>query len=287
MECVSPHIQTCRYIHTPSSFARQSLLYVQEAGHLKSRDRHISRRSHLESYLFFIVLSGSGTVSIQDTHFALRSGDHVFLDCRQPYFHESSQDDPWELLWVHFNGTAMDGYWKYFTGHQKSSIFHPGNASPFQLLLEELLTLEETRSSNRELLENELLHRLATQLLLWQKEKDTDGHTDSTLSKLQEIRSYLDEHYTEKLSLDELANRFYISKYHMSREFKKSFGITMGNYLTSLRITKAKEMLRFSDLQIETIARNCGIEDNSYFNKVFQKAEGITAREYRRKWRGQ
>ena len=112
MERVSPHIQTCRYIHTPSSFARQSLLYVQEAGHLKSRDRHISRRSHLESYLFFIVLSGSGTVSIQDTHFALRSGDHVFLDCRQPYFHESSQDDPWELLWVHFNGTAMDGYWK-------------------------------------------------------------------------------------------------------------------------------------------------------------------------------
>lgn len=287
MERVSPHIQTCRYIHTPSSFARQSLLYVQEAGHLKSRDRHISRRSHLESYLFFIVLSGSGTVSIQDTHFSLRSGDHVFLDCRQPYFHESSQDDPWELLWVHFNGAAMDGYWKYFTGHQKSSIFHPGNASPFQLLLEELLTLEETRSSNRELLENELLHRLATQLLLWQKEKDTDGHTDSTLSKLQEIRSYLDEHYTEKLSLDELANRFYISKYHMSREFKKSFGITMGNYLTSLRITKAKEMLRFSDLQIETIARNCGIEDNSYFNKVFQKAEGITAREYRRKWRGQ
>lgn len=287
MERVSPHIQTCRYIHTPSSFARQSLLYVQEAGHLKSRDRHISRRSHLESYLFFIVLSGIGTVSIQDTHFALRSGDHVFLDCRRPYFHESSQDDPWELLWVHFNGTSMDGYWKYFTGHQKSSIFHPGNASPFQLLLEELLTLEETRSSNRELLENELLHRLATQLLLWQKEKDTDGHTDSTLSKLQEIRSYLDEHYTEKLSLDELANRFYISKYHMSREFKKSFGITMGNYLTSLRITKAKEMLRFSDLQIETIARNCGIEDNSYFNKVFQKAEGITAREYRRKWRGQ
>ena len=61
----------------------------------------------------------------------------------------------------------------------------------------------------------------------------------------------------------------------------------MGNYLTSLRITKAKEMLRFSDLQIETIARNCGIEDNSYFNKVFQKAEGITAREYRQKWRGQ
>ena len=287
MAQIPSSIQTCRYIHTPSAFARQSLLYVQEAGHLKSRDRHISRRSHLDSYLFFIVLSGNGTVSIQNNSYTLHPGDHVFLDCRQPYFHESSADDPWELLWVHFNGTAMDGYWQYFTGHQKSSVFHTGAAAQFQTLLEQLLTLEETRSTNRELLENELLHRLSTELLLWQKEKETAGHTDSTLSKLQEIRSYLDAHYTEKLSLDALANRFYISKYHMSREFKKSFGITMGNYLTSLRITKAKEMLRFSDLQIETIARNCGIEDNSYFNKVFQKAEGVTAREYRRKWRGQ
>ena len=49
--------QTARYIHTPSPFARENLLYVQEAGRLKSENRHISSRSHLESYLFFIVLS--------------------------------------------------------------------------------------------------------------------------------------------------------------------------------------------------------------------------------------
>ena len=82
MERVSPHIQTCRYIHTPSSFARQSLLYVQEAGHLKSRDRHISRRSHLESYLFFIVLSGRGTVTIGKNRWEIGPGDHIFLDCQ-------------------------------------------------------------------------------------------------------------------------------------------------------------------------------------------------------------
>lgn len=285
MTAVHSQAPICRYIHTPSTFARQSLLYVQEAGHLISHDRHISRRSHLESFLFFVVLSGSGTVSIENSRIPLHAGDHVFLDCQKPYFHESSENDPWELLWVHFHGASMDGYWNYFVSHQKPAVFHPESPSSFQILLEELLKLEETRSGSRELLENELLHRLVTQLLLWQKE--TDPLTDSTSSKLQEIRAYLDTHYKEKLSLDELANRFYISKYHMSREFKKSFGMTLGNYVTSLRITKAKELLRFSDLQIEAIARSCGIEDNSYFNKVFQKAEGITAREYRRKWRGQ
>ena len=62
MAVILQNDQICRYIHTPSSFARQNLLYIQETGRLKSRDRHISRRSHLESYLFFIVLSGRGTV---------------------------------------------------------------------------------------------------------------------------------------------------------------------------------------------------------------------------------
>lgn len=285
MQTVKSPADTCRYIHTPGSFARKNLLYIQEAGHLKSRDRHISKRSHLESYLFFIVLSGQGTVTMENTIHELRKGDHVFLDCRRPYAHESSDEEPWELLWVHFNGKSMEGYYEYFIKHQRPHIFHPPSPSPFPALVEQILELEQTRSANRELLENDLLHRLATCLLTCPLTSGTSEN--STLLKLQEIRRYMDEHFTEKLSLDELANRFYISKYHMSREFKKAFGTTLVSYLTAQRITKAKEMLRFTDLQIETIARDCGIEDNSYFNKVFQKAEGITAREYRRKWRGQ
>lgn len=286
MAAILQNDQICRYIHTPSSFARQHLLYIQETGRLKSRDRHISRRSHLESYLFFIVLSGRGTVTIGKTRWEIGLGDHVFLDCQEPYAHESSEEDPWTLLWVHFYGNAMTGYHAYFTRHQKSSVFHPDSPSVFQSVLEQILILEQNRAGNRELLENELLHRLITQILTWQAETPVKKE-DNLTSKLQEIRTYLDEHFTEKIFLDELANQFYISKYHMSREFKKAFGITVGNYINSQRITKAKELLRFSDQQIEAIARTCGIDDNSYFNKVFQKAEGITAREYRRKWRGQ
>jgi AraC-like DNA-binding protein/mannose-6-phosphate isomerase-like protein (cupin superfamily) len=285
MQTTKSAADTCRYIHTPSSFARKNLLYIQETGRLKSRSRHISKRSQLDSYLFFIVLSGQGTVTLEDTTHELHAGDHVFLDCRRPYAHESSDEHPWELLWVHFYGNSMEGYYEYFTGHQRPHIFQPPSPSLFPALLEQILSLEEMRAANRELLEDELLHRLVTGLLTCSLH--TGSGESSTLLKLQEIRRYLDAHYTEKISLDELADRFYISKYHMSREFKKTFGTTLVGYLTTQRITKAKEMLRFTDLQIEAIARDCGIEDNSYFNKVFQKAEGITPREYRRKWRGQ
>ena len=83
-----------------------------------------------------------------------------------------------------------------------------------------------------------------------------------------------------------IADEFFISKYHMSREFKKAYGITIANYIIAKRITHAKELLRFTDMNIEEIGGLCGIEDNSYFNKIFRRFEGMPASEYRKKWRG-
>lgn len=64
---------TRRVINTPSSFIKSNFLYIQEAGYLKSLRPHLSRRSGLSSYLFLIVLSGSGSVSYRDT-----AGSHLF-----------------------------------------------------------------------------------------------------------------------------------------------------------------------------------------------------------------
>ena len=102
--------------------------------------------------------------------------------------------------------------------------------------------------------------------------------------KLYQILAYINEHFDESVNLDSLANRFYVSKYHLSREFKKEFNQTIIQYLLNKRITYAKELLRFTDMSIGEIAQKCGIGDMNYFNKVFRKVEGSTASEYRRRW---
>jgi len=130
-----------------------------------------------------------------------------------------------------------------------------------------------------------VLDGLVTRILT---EKDNQSNRDESIStqKMKQIKDYVDGNFQKKLSLDIIAREFYISKYHMAREFKKAYGIPLVNYIITKRITHAKGLLRFSDMQIEEIARVCGINDNSYFNKVFRKVEGLTASEYRRKWRG-
>ena len=274
-----------RILSTPSSFAKEALLYIQEIGKLKSLKSHTSKREALDSFLFIIVVSGSGTFTYMGKTYMLKSGDHLFIDCKKPYSHKSTDSDPWELMWVHFNGSFMTQYYLYFSNKLQSIVFNLENPSELCVLLENLMTLANKKSTDSELLASHLLNSLVTQILTArtdQKTKDINTNKD----KINQIKNYLDDNFQKKITLDIITDEFFISKYHMSREFKKAYGITIANYIIAKRITYAKELLRFTDMQIAEIGRICGIEDNSYFNKVFRKYEGMTASKYRTKWRG-
>lgn len=274
-----------RILSTPSSFAKDTLFYIQEIGKLKSLKSHTSKREALDSFLFIIVLSGSGTFTYSGKTYTLKSGDHLFIDCKKPYSHESTDSNPWELMWVHFNGVLMDQYYRHFSNKTSSIAFRPADFSEFNAILENLMMLADKKNIDSELLASHLLNSLITLVLTHSTDSKTKD-MNTIEDKTQQIKDYLDENFKKKIPLDMIADEFFISKYHMSRKFKKAYGITIANYIIAKRITHAKELLRFTDMQIEEIGRLCGIEDNSYFNKVFRKFEGMTASHYRKKWRG-
>ena len=280
---------TRRVICTPPPFTRTHFFYVQEAGYLKSLKPHLSRRNRLASYLFLIVLSGSGTVSYHMVHSAHKApatvsaiaGDCFFLDCLNEYTHISSEEDPWELLWIHFHGPQAAAYYDYFSAHCEWH-FHPLRLKELISSVWQILEFHENRTEDTDLLAANQITNILT--LISARSESKDAVPSALHAKLSDITSYLDSHYTEELSLDFLSEHFFISKYYLSREFKKEFGTTIIQYLLTKKITHAKELLRYSDSSIEDIAALCGIGDPSYFNKVFRKLEGCTASEYRRRW---
>lgn len=277
---------TRRVINTPSPFTRKNFFYIQEAGYLKSLKPHLSKRSNLSSYLFLLVLSGNGTVSYHDGSHTVASvaasmGDCFFLDCTNEYTHISSDTNPWELLWIHFYGPQADAYYTYFR-EQHNWHFKSSHLPDLTTAIQNVITLHEEKTDDTDLLTAQQIINILT--LICTEAADSD-HPDSLLSdKLKSILHYLDEHYTENISLDKLAEQFFISKYYLSREFKKEFGTTIIQYILTKKITNAKELLRYSNDSIEVIAQLCGIDDASYFNKIFKKIEGCTASEYRKRW---
>lgn len=89
--------------------------------------------------------------------------------------------------------------------------------------------------------------------------------------ELSSIKAFLDENYTEKIVLDDLAEKFFINKFYMSKIFKETYGVTINNYMIERRITRAKQLLRFTDKTIDEIGVMVGMDSANYFSRVFRK----------------
>lgn len=270
-----------RMIQTPSSIARSAFFYVQETGYFKLKESHRAFRKNLDSYLIVLVLSGSGTLMYNEKFYELKPGSCFFIDCKIPYYHQSSDSDPWELIWVHFHGATSKEYYRYFSVISDPALM-PQAFGELKDKLERLLDVNTHADLMVEISSSRLIMDILSILL--QDVTNSKEEQTPARQKMLQIRLYLDEHYTDKFSLDQLSEHFFISKYHLSREFKNHFGITPNHYVISKRITLVKKLLRFSDFTLEDIAAKAGFYDTSYLNKQFKKSEGISASDFRKKW---
>ncbi|MGL5259532.1 MAG: AraC family transcriptional regulator [Lachnospiraceae bacterium] len=271
-----------RILTTPTTFAKKHYLFVQEIGTLTSLNAHVSTRKNIHSFLFFVVTNGSGTVSYKGKKHTLSAGDCILINCHELYAHESSDDNPWTLTWVHFYGESMPYFYHQYLEQGYSFLFRPASVNIFLDLLSNLYNAYTSQTIHTELLSNQFLTQLVT--LCFTEQGNENKRIYTITEKLYAIRSYISNNLDADLSLDELSSLFFISKFHLSREYKKLFGATIGSHIIMERISKTKQLLRFTDDTIETIAFSSGFSDCGYFIKVFKKIEGVTPLDYRRKW---
>ena len=118
-----------------------------------------------------------------------------------------------------------------------------------------------------------------------------DDFTDS-IYKLRNVEritlisrglDYIKEYCCEKITLEDVAHYVHKSPFYFSHIIKDETGLTFNDYLTKMRVEKAKELLKDSNLSIATIAIEVGYNDQSYFSKVFKYWEGISPARYRKK----
>lgn len=301
----SPSVQSSRILYTPSPFARSSLLHLQEVGSLTAIKPHTSKREKLQSYLCFMVEDGEGELVYEGKKYELRSGDVVFIDCRKAYSHstgnnhstgnsnrtcdrhsadeDSVSDNLWSLRWCHFYGPSMPAIYAKYCERGGLPVIREADVSQYATILTDIYTLASSSDYIRDMRINGKLNDLLTLLMesSWHREAHTNAPKKMDISS---VKSFLDEHYKEKLSLESVAGHFFIDKHYLARLFKEQYGVTLVTYLQQVRITHAKRMLRFTDKSIEEIGLECGIGELNYFSRVFKKLEGVSPSEFRRVW---
>ena len=96
---------------------------------------------------------------------------------------------------------------------------------------------------------------------------------------IDDIFSYINNHITEEISLDDLEREFYVSKFHISREFKKATGITLHRYIVKAKLDLCKKLIEEGNTIID-VAHICGIGSYNNLFRAFKKEFGITPKEY-------
>lgn len=271
-----------RIINTPGPAAKHAFFYIQETGCLKTEDAAASRRQNLDSFLLVAVVSGKGELTVGGETFSVGKGECFFIDCRVSHNYKSSKNEPWELLWVHFNGSTSQQYYEFFLSQSKH-VFRPPSFERVVSVITEIINVNEFKNPNSEIVTSKLIVDLLTLALTVKTE--TKEYDSALSQKLASVHSYIDEHFNEELSLEELASQFYISKFYLTREYKKIYGKTIFQQIINSRINYGKQLLRFTDKSVEEIAHLCGFNDQSYFARQFKKAENLTCFAYRKMWR--
>ncbi|MDY3011141.1 MAG: AraC family transcriptional regulator [Clostridiales Family XIII bacterium] len=129
-----------------------------------------------------------------------------------------------------------------------------------------------------------------TQLVLRMKDAVKARGTAEGYERMEDARSpmiadavlYIQDHYCEKLTLEEVAAKEFMSPAYFSRVFRKEMGVTFSRYVVDLKIRYACRLLKETRYPAYRIAAECGFSDPSYFNRVFAERMNMTPQGYRK-----
>ncbi len=158
---------------------------------------------------------------------------------------------------------------------RKDSMCHEN----IEKLVIQLINLDKGRVEGYQLLTKAILYQLLYDFYESELIEKTEAKDKKSLDRV--IIKYLDDHYQERIVLEEVSTRVNMSKNYFCRYFKQNFGKTFVEYLVHLRIEKACVLLEKKQLSILEVALEVGYSNISYFNKCFKQIVGMTPTRYR------
>jgi YesN/AraC family two-component response regulator len=161
--------------------------------------------------------------------------------------------------------------------------YHFANDNEVTSLINKLIRVcsgtDKTKNIFADLNLKELLIRLVQSQHLQQVSAESDSNNNQ--SRLHYVLNYIHEHLTEKIAVDALSRKAYLSRNVFFKWFREQFGITPLDYINNERIKLAKQLLAAPQHKVHTVSNMCGFSDVNYFVRLFKKSEGITPKAYK------
>lgn len=261
------------YLHLPSDFAKKALYYAPYVGHFFCTPAYSVARENYDYYLILMVDNGELEVEFNGTTFIARARDIVFIDCKKPHAYRARTS--LSFRYFHFDGSSSKAFYEILTARY-GYLMHPQKQISIESALNALVSLAYDGLLNEYKISAQI-HIILSEIAAQTAEEYNPQDTIIT-----QAISYLEQHFTENLTVEELASEVGLSPYYFSRLFRKFTNMSPHAYQLHLRVTLARQLLASSNQPVERISESCGFNSPQHFIRCFKQNAGCTPREYRR-----
>ncbi|RXZ79998.1 AraC family transcriptional regulator [Paenibacillaceae bacterium] len=241
---------------------------------------YIERTEGHVDYQWLQVTSGSGFLQADGREKTLGPGQGMLLMPGEQHAYGPLQE-PWGVKWVAFNGSLVRNLLEDL-GLLRTEVFYLANPDTTFKHLQEMLSLLQSPHPTTGLELSTVSYRLLLDIYRYGSRTELRSRKHQ-MDALSPVIHYMEENYSRTITLAELAALLGVTPQHICVLFQQALGARPIEYLTRIRIHKAKELLlQRPDTEIKTIAAQVGYEHTSYFIKLFKLQEGLTPVMFRR-----
>ena len=241
-------------------------------------DWHSVPHTHNHMELFFIV-GGKGQFLIDDRLHPVNVNNLVIINPNVTHTEVSLNAQPLEYIVLGVEGITLAN--SETSSGQFSILDHYESAEVAGCLRNILREMEQKNTGYEDVCQAFMEILIIRLMRITALSVATEPHTISTNRQCAAVRRYIDLHFKEALTLEQLAEEGHMNKYYLSHAFKREYGVSPINYMISKRIEESKYLLVETDLSMSQIAQLLGFSSLSYFSQVFRRTQSVTPKDYR------
>lgn len=237
-------------------------------------------RREKDIFIFQYTLKGQGAIKIKNNKTTLEAGDAFFVHVPSEHIYYLPQrSNEWEFLYFTVYGEEASRLFYKFVENHGHILKLPIYSEPIKHILETIERIETTGINNSYIASASAYTFFMKCLEHFEYGlQEPNSYPFSIIKAIQ----FIETHYKEDITLDDIVEVSNLSKYHFTRQFKKYAQDTPISYLTNVRINNALPYLSANVKSVDWIAQEVGFRSSNYFSKVFKKIVGVSPNIYRK-----
>ena len=270
------------------------MYYFEKINHNKNLPMRIflhnlrSAPHHWHSEMeLLLVLNGSITIECEGGSHLLKTNDLFLINGNMAHATSALQDNLVLVLQIdreYFDGVCP-GFGQMRFLIDTTDVPQPDTAChDLRVLMARLMYVITKQEEGSSLMALSCLNRLCLTLVKKYRSGTLSGKyvVDPDNERLNQIIQYISQHFSEDISISDIADALHISRSYLSRFFSQTMGVSLSKYITDIRLKKSLDMLKNTDKNVSQIAYECGFPLAKSYYSAFHKAYGTTPAKYKR-----